>query len=64
LFSTPAPSTNRQILLWQLKSLQKVVQTLEGQRETVPKEDKEKCALIKKKIQQAKLEVANTLLVH
>lgn len=48
----------------QLKSLKKVVQILQAQIETVPQEDKEKRTLIMKKVHQARLEVANTLLVH
>jgi hypothetical protein len=51
--------------LLQLKSLKKQVHTLEKQLVlAIAKEDDEKRASIKKKIQQAKLAVANTLLVR
>jgi len=52
-------------ILLQLKSLKKQVHTLEKQLVlAIAKEDDEKRASIKKKIQQAKLAVANTLLVR
>ena len=49
---------------WQLKSLKKVVETLQAQVANVPEEEKDKRTSIMKKIHQAKLQVANTLLVQ
>ena len=51
-------------LPWQLKSLKKVVETLQAQVANVPEEENDKHASIMKKIHQAKLQVANTLLVQ
>jgi hypothetical protein len=49
---------------WQLKSLKRVVETLKAHVANVPEEEKDKHASIMKRIRQAKLQVANTLLVQ